>query len=530
MKILQFNKLNKKLNEKNNLILILFGLICIGFALRLYYIPYQIPIDFDGIDYFAYTVAINKEGNFPIGYLSLNFGWSTFLSPIFSIFPNYNMLELMNVQRIVSSLISTLTIIPIYYLSKIFFKKNISIVISSLFLFEPHIISNSILGITDSIFILFVTLTIMFMFIKETKLFYISFIFAALATFTRYEGFLLIFPILISFLFRKNYDKRNILKLFLGIIIFCSILISINITAYEHNNLNILSPIYAGIKYPVNAMAPDGDTNTQYFGDIIENRLQVIAYDAINGYVKYLGWIMIPIIGLFVIPGFILSNKKPTKNKIILFLFIIFISCASLYAYGRGIQETRYMYPLIPIFILLAGYFLNYLERKFDFKKIMIITITLIAILSICYLEYNKEDYDYEEAIYDASYFIIKNAEGVNDYQGGNLRTAALESSWPELLPMNERMKMSKPVKKIQSYEYDSLEQYLKNNENNKLTHLVIPENHKTPFLKEVFYNEINYPFLKNVYNSQENGFNNEIKIFEINYERFYETEIVTLR
>ena len=518
------------MNERNNSLLILFGLICIGFALRLYYIPYQIPIDFDGMDYFVYTVAINKEGNFPAGYLLLNFGWSTFLSPIFSIFPNYNMLELMNVQRIVSSLISVLTIIPIYYLTKAFFKKNISILVSSLFLFEPHIISNSILGITDSIFILFVTFTIMFMFIKETKLFYISFIFAALATFTRYEGFLLIIPILISFLLRKEFDRKNILKLFLGIIIFSLILISINNTAYGHSNLNILSPIYDGIKYPANAMAPNGDTNTAYFGDVIENRLQVIMFDAVNGYTKYLAWIMIPIIGLFVIPGLILSNKKPTKNKIILFLFIIFLSCSSLYAYGRGIQETRYLYPLIPIFILLAGYFFNYLENRFDFKKIMIMVIVSIIIISIIYLEYNQEDYEYEEAIYDVSFFIVRNAEGVNDYQGGNLRTASLEYSWPELLPLDERMKMKKSVEKIQSNEYDTLAQFLKNNENNKLTHLVIPVNHKTPFLKEIFHNEINYPFLKNVYNSQENGFNNEIKIFEIDYEKFYEAEIENLR
>lgn len=525
MRILLFNKLEKKINEKNNSILILFTLICVGLLIRLYYIPYQIPIDFDGIDYFAYTVAINKEGNFPQGYLPLNFGWSTFLSPIFSIFPNYDMLELMNVQRVFSSLISVLTIIPIYYLTKKFFKKNISILVSSLFIFEPHIISNSILGITDSIFIFFVTFTIMFMFIKETKLFYISFIFAALATFTRYEGFLLVFPILISFLLRKRFDKKNILKLFLGIIIFSLVLILINNTAYAHTDLNILSPIYAGAIYPVNAIAPNGDTNTEYFGDVIENRIQVIIFDSINGYVKYLAWIMVPIIGLFIIPGLVLSNKKLSKNKIILFSFIIFISSSSLYAYGRGIQETRYLYPLIPIFILFAGYFFNYLENKFDFKKIFIVVILTIIIISIIYLEYNQEDYEYEETIYDVSYFITKNAKGVNDYEGGNLRTAALWNSWPELLPMDERLKMTIPIKKIQSYEYDSLEQYLKNNEDSKLTHLVIHTNHKTEFLKQILNNEISYPFLKNVYDSKNTGFDYQIKIFEIDYKKFYEQE-----
>ena len=55
----------------------------------------------------------------------------------------------------------------------------------------------------------------------------------------------------------------------------------------------------------------------------------------------------------------------------------------------------------------------------------------------------------------------------------------------------------------------------------NSLTHLVIPINHKTPFLKEIFHNEVNYPFLNKVYDSEKNQFENKIKIFEINYKLF---------
>ncbi len=83
------------------------------------------------------------------------------------------MLELMNIQRIFSSVISVFTAVPIYLLCKTFFKKNISILGASLFLFAPRIIENSVLGITDPIFILFVTMTIMFVCVKEKKLFYL---------------------------------------------------------------------------------------------------------------------------------------------------------------------------------------------------------------------------------------------------------------------------------------------------------------------------------------------------------------------
>ena len=191
------------LESKKSEIICLTLIISLGLIIRLYYIPYQVPISLDGIEYFAYTVAIQKEGYFPTGYLPLNFGWSTFLAPVFWIVGSNEMLELMNIQRIMSSIISVSTAIPIYFICKTFFKKNISILGATLFLFEPRIIENSVLGITDPLFIFFITLTIMFVFIKESKFFYLSFIFAALAGFTRYEGLLLIIPILISFFVRR---------------------------------------------------------------------------------------------------------------------------------------------------------------------------------------------------------------------------------------------------------------------------------------------------------------------------------------
>jgi len=520
------------MNERNNSLLILFGLICIGFTLRLYYIPYQIPLSLDGIDYFAYTVAINKEGYFPTGYLDINFGWSTFLSPIFLIMNSNEMLELMNAQRIMSSIISVSTAIPIYFICKTFFKKNIAILGAVLFLFDPRIIENSIFGISDPLFIFFVTLTIMFIFIKESKFFYISFIFVALAGFTRYEGLLLLIPIIVSFFVRKNFEKLTIIKLGIGIILFISIIIFINLTAYENTDIDIATPLFAFPNYLISnfVVLDNPNNNDKMISENIENASQIFSNNPITTYLMYLGWIMIPILGLFIIPGVFLTKKKITKNKIIFGIFFGVMSLAPLYAYARGIEETRYLYPLIPILILFACQFFDYTSKKWNIKKITIIVISISIIFSIIFLEYDKKDYEYEEAIYDVTLFIVRNAEGVNDYQGSILKTAALENSWPELLPLNEKMKMSKPVKKIQSNEYDTLAQFLKNNENNKLTHLVIPVNHKTPFLKEIFYNEINYPFLKNVYNSQENGFNNEIKIFEIDYEKFYEAEIENLR
>jgi hypothetical protein len=512
---------NKVIGDKKS-ILILFSLIGLGLIIRLYNIPYQIPIDFDGIDHFAYTVAINKDGYFPTGYLQLNFGWATFLAPIFSIIPTNEMLELMNIQRIMSSVISVFTAIPIYFICKTFFKKNISILGATLFLFEPRIIENSVLGITDPLFIFFITLTIMFVFIKESKFFYLSFIFAALAGFTRYEGLLLIIPILLSFFVRRNFEKITVVKLIVGIILFFSIITLINFTAYENSNLDITSPLFAGSNFLSNFVLSDNpNSRDEVFTANTENKTELFVSNAITKYIMYLGWIMIPILGLFIIPGFFLTKKIITKNKITFFIFMGVISLAPVYAYGRGIEETRYLYPLIPILILFSCQFFNFISKKWNVKKITVLVIVISISLSIIFLEYDKEDYQYEEEIYDVSFFIVKNAESVNDYEGGNLRTAAIKNSWPELLPMDERMRMNIPIKKIQSSDYEDLKQFLEDNEKNSLTHLVIPINHKTPFLKEIFHNEVNYPFLNKVYDSEKNQFENKIKIFEINYKLF---------
>ena len=198
------------MNKRNNSLLILFGLICIGFTLRLYYIPYQIPISLDGIDYFAYAVAMSREGVFPSGYILTNFGWSSFLSIVFSFFKESEMLELMNIQRILNTVISVLAIIPIYLLVKTFFRKEVALLAATLFLFDPRIIQNSILGVTDALFILLTTLTMLFIFYKKSSLIYLSFIFVALAAFVRYEGIVLIIPLLVSYAI-KNMNNGSVM-------------------------------------------------------------------------------------------------------------------------------------------------------------------------------------------------------------------------------------------------------------------------------------------------------------------------------
>ena len=124
-----------------------------GFIIRINYLPENIPLILDSLRYFLLGIDISILGDLPIGYDKPNTGWSLLLSVIFQVFRFESYIDYMMVQRICSILFSALTVIPIYFLTKKFFNQNLAMIGASFFTFSPYIIENSLLGITDSLFI-----------------------------------------------------------------------------------------------------------------------------------------------------------------------------------------------------------------------------------------------------------------------------------------------------------------------------------------------------------------------------------------
>ena len=511
--------LTEKLSEKNSikiLILLIIGAVII----RLYFTPFHIPISLDGIDYFAYAVAMSREGIFPSGYLLTNFGWSSFLSIVFSFFKESEMLELMNIQRILNTVISVLTIIPIYLLVKTFFRKEIALLGATLFLFDPRIIQNSILGGTDSLFILFTILAILFIFYKKSSLIYLSFIFVALAAFVRYEGIVLIIPLLVSYAIKNRQQKIPNIKLLVGISLFLIIIIPINFINYEDTQqTSIFTQIVArGDFISENIIANELDKDDELFATN-ENHMKIFIENAVGGFFKYLGWILIPTSIIFCVLGIIFIPKKITKNKIIFGLFFVFLALSSIYAYGRGFQETRYLLVLLPIFTLLSGYGFNYM-MKYGFKKIILITVIAVIISSFIFTEYKTQDNQYEYEMYNAALFLSNEADGVNNYHANKyIKVADLQNNWPELLPKGNNEKMEINTKKFRVEDFENPSEYIEFNRNMGLTHLLIKEGDKNGFFDDLYHNENKYPLLEKIVDSKDLGIKTKYKIFKINDE-----------
>ena len=71
------------------------------------------------------------------------------------------------------------------------------------------------------------------------------------------------------------------------------------------------------------------------------------------------------------------------------------------------------------------------------------------------------------------------------------------------------------------SDKFDSVESFILEHDK-QLTHLIVDTmDHRQNFLKDVFDNEKNYPYLIKEWDSKNDGFTYHVKIFKINYELF---------
>ena len=182
-----------------------------GISLRFFYFPHELPLIADGMDYFVYSTEIISLGHLPTDWTPINNGWPIFLSFWFSIINLESSFQYMQLDRIISIFLSGLITIPVYFLCKKFFDAKIALVGAALFAFDPRLLLNSLLGITEPLFIL-LGITSVVIFLKyQQKAIIFSFILASFCTIVRSEGIFL-FGILSILFFIKYKFSKEILK------------------------------------------------------------------------------------------------------------------------------------------------------------------------------------------------------------------------------------------------------------------------------------------------------------------------------
>ncbi|PBO85633.1 MAG: hypothetical protein COA77_03395 [Thaumarchaeota archaeon] len=507
------NNLNIKIIENNEFFLkywkyLLIGIFSLGLAIRLIFLPVNVPLTLDATSYLWYALDTKTLGYFPVDHGFPNAGWPQWLSLIFFVIPSSEILDYMSVQRISSVIISSLTIFPVFFLCKKYFRNSISLVGALFFSIEPHLILNSHLGITEPLFILFIVTSIVCVLSENKKLAYLGFVLSALATLVRYEGLLFLSVLSIMFFISYKTDSKKIIKYGLALSIF--ILVLLPFTYIQTQEDGLTNNVAAGIITPLKLTENEENQTVS---------LLIFVFDGFQNLVKYTGWVMIPYFIILTPIGIIICFKNKNQNKSIFIISIIVLSIPALYAYSRGIQETRYLLILIPFFTIFSLFFIEKIIRKENGKFIVIGIMILVIISSVLYVDYKKIDALHEKESYLISKQVGKLALNVNEFypESKFLKIAYVEEyDFPIIgndIPI---------IHPIETQEYDSIFEFIKQNQKNNLTHLVIDNNvDRKQFLKEVFNNEMKYPFLTKVFDSKDLEFDYLVKIFEIDYNKF---------
>ena len=113
---------NLNIRSKNFIFLGL--LIGTGLILRAVYFPDELPVIVDARNYFLYASDIVALGHLPNSWMPTNNGWPIFLSFWFSIIKLDDPFEYMQMQKILAIIISTVTVIPIYFICRKFFSEK----------------------------------------------------------------------------------------------------------------------------------------------------------------------------------------------------------------------------------------------------------------------------------------------------------------------------------------------------------------------------------------------------------------------
>ena len=535
------------INSKKNIILYLGLILTLGLSLRFYYLPYDVPIATDGFYSFVYAAKTVFEGNLPIGYGTTNTGWANFLALFFSLSDTSDPFYLMQIQRSLSVILSSLTIIPAFFIFRKFVNIRWALFGCLLLIIEPRLLMSSLEGLNYQLFFLLFVLVIA-LFLTKTKLtLFLSFGCIACATLVRYEGLLLLIP-LSTMYFLKFKDKKSVVK-FLGMIFIVIIILApisvLRIQATENLCYETSFGVRCGsdgfthdilvgqrfLSHTLNAalgqevsetaiyLFNENNEKTDNYAVLFVNKI-IVSFSAL---LKFIGLALIPYFAFFVLYNIILriKNKKSIKldwdKKMIVFTASIMFLPA-LYAYMRGIEEIRYVLIIIPLVCILSISWTNSISEKISKNLgVIIILMVLVLISSIIFIEFEKRDSIHDRESFLVSQKIVELTNITNSFhQSGYVKTAVLSSSWPVLPEASQNGKPIHVFQKVSTNDYDDLAEFIIDSRKYDLRYLVVDEDNE--LFAALRINPTVYPYLIKIFDSDEVGYKNHFMIYEIDY------------
>jgi len=548
--------------SKKNIIFILIIIATISLGFKLYTVDFTV---LPGEDVFGWTLfgIANSNGDFT-EHPRKTLGWPIFMSPFFNLVDSNNFLDYVNIARVLGLILSTITIIPMYILSRKFFDVKYSLCATGLFAFEPHLNYVAGQGMTEPLYILAIIISLYFMLHKNSNYSYLSFLTIGLLWWVRWQGIIML--LVASIIFFRNFKKtpKLLLKYFVCLAI-CLIVVSPMLLErydqfgdplYFSQSLRLFTGEYASIlaanllDFEYSAFDYIDDHG---FGKFIENFVLMGIYNLFLVLFK----MSFPYLIVFLPFGIIFSlrafdqEKKYIQSNWILIL----ITLIPFILYFAILPEKRLIYQVYPFLIILAiiplqrlvEYGLStfsYNERQ---KKIVLVGIMGAVLVSSCFytLRYELPDpvlndekilfadilnKKFEGKILDGgntlqglTYVNITNPPGIfkqykhiQDMESQNpyMGYTGFNKKNINLIPVTLYAKSLEDFIDV-SYEYGL--KYISINKDGV-------EDVFYPYLDEIYENEEKFPYLVKVFDTEQEEFEKlKAKVFEIDYKIYYE-------
>ena len=536
--------------KKKNIIIYLICLAFISLCFKLFLADFSIPVNSDNLAYVLNGIA-HSNGDFDHP-SARSIGWSLFLSPFFSLMNSNDILDYSNTAKIISIGISTATIFLIYKVGRKFFDERYSLVAACLFAFLPQLNYNSVMALSEPLFIFSVVTSFYFLLNSKSKFVIIALIFAAFSYWIRLNGIILFLVVSITYILTFKKSRIFLRNYGIGLVILLIIISPIFLQKYEQYGDPFYSS-YQGTIFVKNY--EEHITNTSLnietsASSYIENNgiLDFIYTFFISGFINsviLLSKISFPYLFILIPFGILFSfrafdqKSQYTKANWIFILSSIFLMSFIL----SVVPEQRFLLFLMPFLVLFSvipiqrvteyGLSTFSLSRKQKDVFLVIVIIIIIILSGLFTLRYDKLDPVLENEKMDFAKYALENLHGNtlrdfggatdyinfvilldhNDFQDFKI------SSWAD---GTERNKFAYQETGVSA---SNIEDLVLKGESLNLNYL-ISNQHTTfyyPYIDQVYHNEKQYPYLIKIFDSSEYGYEKlKIKVFEINYEKFH--------
>lgn len=529
--------------------LVIISLISLG--LKLY------TIDFSSLppeDTFGYVLRgfshINGDFSEPP---RKTLGWSIALSPFLRVIDSDRFLDYVNIARILSLSISTISIYPMYLLGRRFADEKYSLVGAFLFAIEPHLNHNAGLGLAEPLFILAMILSTYFIINKDTKLSYLSFFLAGIMWWIRFNGIVMLLILSIILFLNFKRSPRTFATFLVCISIFFIVASPMLLQRYAQYGdplyFSQSDVIYSGEFVTVVAEnTKDVDYSaldyidehglTQFILKFVVSGLYNLADQTVKMLFPYL-IVLLPIGIFFSFRAFDQNPKYVRANWV-----IILITLASFVSYFAVIQERRLIFHLIPFFVIfsiipiqrLIEYGLSTFsltQRQKNYSLLLVLGVAFLLAVSFT-LRYELPDTKEEGEKIELAKYLLSRYEGKILDAGNTLEGLAYaklevpQGGFKNYMIKNDLAKMQYEKLQTISLYAKSMEDFIRTGEQYDLKYLAINKDRVTtvwyPFLEDLYDNDSAYPYLIQIANSEQLGFEKlQVKVYQIDYEKFHE-------